>query len=361
MDHVERKEFKVVAVIEPGAFEMVERQSAQPAERQGIYGELFDGFHTFGIRLEIEDVDQTVADLEDVDVAGERFPGFEFDGNVEVEPPLEVFDVGKLEEYWHLNRHGYGIVHQHEFLERLVAELVLGHRLQNEPRGLHRGVGGFGSDPDFIEVEEVFVLGTAVLFLGRFAEQFVRAEHGDGFQKEFEKRPERPVRPVLVNQEIKFGAVAFVIINLPVEQAGFEKDFPRVVSRHDGISQPENREILAVISQPVGNGLRSDLEAVGSGNELGRVFKRIKPVVKCQAVEDDSQGIRAVFADERSESPAAPIAEIDLDGFVFFLSRSFLDDLAAMAIGTVNHRFVFRQWWCVRCRRVRGEWFCHRI
>lgn len=149
---------------------MVERQSAQPAKRQSIDGELFDGFNGLRIRFEIQNMDQAVSDLENVDVAGERFAGFELDRDMKVEPFSEMLDVGKLEKYRHCDRYGNGIIDQHEFLERLVAELVLGHRLQHEPRGFDCCIGGFGSDADFIDIKKAFVLRTAFLIFRRLAE-----------------------------------------------------------------------------------------------------------------------------------------------------------------------------------------------
>lgn len=148
------------------------------------------------------------------------------------------------------------------------------------------------------------------------------------------------MRPVLVDQEIELGGVALVIKDLAVEQAGFEEYLPGIVFSGDGISQPENRQILAKVPQPVGNSLSADSQSVGSGNQPGRIFEGVKTVVKGQAVQDHFEGIGAVLADERSEPPVAVPAGIDLDRFVLLLPGSLLNDFGAMAIGTENHRLA---------------------
>ena len=89
--HVQGIELEVVAVVEPGAGEVKEAQAGASGERQGIDHELGDRPLVDGARFVVEDVDAAVADLQDIDVAGDRGSGV--DRNVKAEVLLHVRDV----------------------------------------------------------------------------------------------------------------------------------------------------------------------------------------------------------------------------------------------------------------------------
>ena len=123
-------ELKVVAVVEPGAGEVEETQAGASGEGQGIDHELGDRPLMVGARLVVQDVDAAVADLQDVDMAGDRASGVE--RNVKAEIMLHVRDVFRCEVDRHLHGHGDGISGEHEALELVMPALVVGDGLQGK-------------------------------------------------------------------------------------------------------------------------------------------------------------------------------------------------------------------------------------
>ena len=69
------KELAVLLLVEPRALDIEKAKAGQARERQRIERELRDRLVRSGVRLVIEDVDGAVADLEEVDVAGEDARG----------------------------------------------------------------------------------------------------------------------------------------------------------------------------------------------------------------------------------------------------------------------------------------------
>ena len=136
--HVQGIELEVVAVVEPGAGEVKEAQAGASGERQGIDHELGDRPLMVGARFIVQDVDTAVADLQDVDVAGDRRSGVE--RNVKAEFMLHVRDVFRCEVDRHLHGHGDGIRGEHEALELVVPALVVGDGLQRKVRNPWRKV-----------------------------------------------------------------------------------------------------------------------------------------------------------------------------------------------------------------------------
>ena len=130
MHHVQGVELKVVAVVEPGAGEVKEAQAGASGERQGIDHELGNRPLAVGARFVVEDVDAAVADLQDVDVAGNRLSSFE--RNVKTKMLLHVCDVCLREVDWHFHGHSDGIRGEHEALEFVVPALVVGDGLQRK-------------------------------------------------------------------------------------------------------------------------------------------------------------------------------------------------------------------------------------
>ena len=160
--HVQGIELEVVAVVEPGAGEVKEAQAGASGERQGIDHELGDGTLMDGARFIVEDVDTAVADLQNINVAGDRPSGYE--RNVKAELLLHVCDVSWCQVDRHLHGNGDGIGQEHEALELVVPALVVGDGLEGKVRNARRKVLLL-HDLDTVEVEGIGGLRGTMLFL----------------------------------------------------------------------------------------------------------------------------------------------------------------------------------------------------
>ena len=73
VDTLEREEIKIAFLIEPAALEEFQRQAGSPGQGERIDRELNVGVRFFaGIRFVVEDVNVSVADLQEVDVTGDN-------------------------------------------------------------------------------------------------------------------------------------------------------------------------------------------------------------------------------------------------------------------------------------------------
>jgi hypothetical protein len=86
---VQGVELEVVAVVKPGTGEVEEAQAGAPRECQGIDHELGDRPLVDSAWFVVEDVDAAVADLQDIDVAGDRLSGVERNVEAESNPSKE--------------------------------------------------------------------------------------------------------------------------------------------------------------------------------------------------------------------------------------------------------------------------------
>jgi hypothetical protein len=68
----QRVELIIVAIIKPGADNIIEPQACAPRKCYGVDHELGDGPLAHRAWLIVQNVDPTVADLQDVNVTGER-------------------------------------------------------------------------------------------------------------------------------------------------------------------------------------------------------------------------------------------------------------------------------------------------
>jgi|GEM_PF-5484463 len=93
MHDVERVEFVVVLIIEPGALEVVEAQARAAAERERVDHELFDRLLFLCFGFVVEDVDHAATDLQEIDVAGDRGSTLERKREREAELLREVLGV----------------------------------------------------------------------------------------------------------------------------------------------------------------------------------------------------------------------------------------------------------------------------
>ena len=69
-EHRSREEFAILVFVEPGALDIKETQPGEPGEREGVDGELREGAVRPGIGLVVEDMHGPVANLQEVDMAG---------------------------------------------------------------------------------------------------------------------------------------------------------------------------------------------------------------------------------------------------------------------------------------------------
>src|SRR3989442_4178936 len=105
VDSLKRVELEVVHLVEPAAFEVLQRQAGASREGERVDRQLHVRvLFLSGVRLVVEDVDMAVWDLPEVDVAGD-YVAFE----VEVKRVLSVIgDVLTREKdgNFHGDRHG---------------------------------------------------------------------------------------------------------------------------------------------------------------------------------------------------------------------------------------------------------------
>ena len=123
MYDVQRREFKVVAIIEPGTGKVKETQAGASGKCEGIDHELGDRPLVGGAGFVVEDVDAAVANLEHVDVAGDR--GSNIERNVKAEYVCKVVKICWCEIDGHFHRHGHGIGQQHEALQLVMSACVV--------------------------------------------------------------------------------------------------------------------------------------------------------------------------------------------------------------------------------------------
>src|SRR6266851_3280926 len=102
VDALEREEIKIVFLIKPAALEEFQRQAGFPGQGERIDRELHVSVRFFAcIWFVVEDVNVPVADLQEVDMAGDN-------GALEVEvesAATVVADVLVGEKYRHFRRH----------------------------------------------------------------------------------------------------------------------------------------------------------------------------------------------------------------------------------------------------------------
>lgn len=99
-----RVELEVVAVIEPGAAEVVEPQASATGQRERVDHELLNGLYVGGVWFVVENVHLTVPDLHDVNVSGVRIVHGEGQGNVESQRMPIVLDIGMGKDDGNFNR-----------------------------------------------------------------------------------------------------------------------------------------------------------------------------------------------------------------------------------------------------------------
>jgi len=90
VDPSEWVKFEVVFLIKPRTFEELQRQPSPSGEGEGVDGQLYVGVRFFScIRLVVEDMQVTIPDLEEINVAGD-------DLSLEVEGELVMAVIGEI-------------------------------------------------------------------------------------------------------------------------------------------------------------------------------------------------------------------------------------------------------------------------
>ena len=74
-EHRSREEFAILVFVEPGALDIKETQPGEPGERESIDGELRERSVCAGVGLVVEDMHGPVANLQEVDMAGNGLVG----------------------------------------------------------------------------------------------------------------------------------------------------------------------------------------------------------------------------------------------------------------------------------------------
>lgn len=144
-----REEFVVAVFIEPGAFDIEERETRQEAcQGEGIDAELGDGFVGARVGLVIEDVNGAVARLQEVNVTGDASWALARGGVVRIDRlfwddsdavfGFESGDVGLPQPNRDFDRDRAAVVSQHETLQ-LGMSIAVGAASGNDQR---RHIGG---------------------------------------------------------------------------------------------------------------------------------------------------------------------------------------------------------------------------
>jgi hypothetical protein len=89
-------------------------------------------------RLIVKDIDPAVADLQDINVAGEGCGPRQW--HVETERVLQVSDICWGEIHRHFHGHGDGVRQEHEALELVVPTRVMGDGLERRVSNTQRQV-----------------------------------------------------------------------------------------------------------------------------------------------------------------------------------------------------------------------------
>ena len=74
-EHRARKEFAVLVLVEPGAFDVEQAKAGEPGERQGVDGELRERAVGAGVGLVVENMHRAIAHLQKIDMAGDGLVG----------------------------------------------------------------------------------------------------------------------------------------------------------------------------------------------------------------------------------------------------------------------------------------------
>ena len=122
VDGLEREELEVVLLIEPATLEDLQRKRSSSRQGECVDRELDVGMRFFSsLRLVVKNVDVTIADLQEVDVAGDN-GAVEFKAETSASVVADVV-LSKEHRYFHGERDG--VIDEHETLKCLVAFLVV--------------------------------------------------------------------------------------------------------------------------------------------------------------------------------------------------------------------------------------------
>ena len=210
-------------LIEPRAFKIEQRNAGQVRERERVDRQLRERLVRGGVGLVVEKMHGAVPDLEEVDVAGnDAFVTRGLRGEANPPSGLDGDDVGLVEPYRYLDGDGDGIVCEHKSLKRLVPQLVIAYRRNDERSGFGRSILPDIDDRVRGIGERRFGLRGAGFGVPFPVEKFVRTIGGDVFEKIGKRREARVALAFVVEhagaEEVELRTVVGETINLAVVQ-----------------------------------------------------------------------------------------------------------------------------------------------
>ena len=111
-----RKKFAILLLVEPRAFDIEQAQAGQPSERKRIQGQLRDRFIGARVGLVVEDVHRAVADLDEIDVAGEDARLVALGQQLDAVFDFQRLDIRAGEPNRNFDGDRYAVVGEHEAL-----------------------------------------------------------------------------------------------------------------------------------------------------------------------------------------------------------------------------------------------------
>ncbi len=135
-----REKFAILLLVEPGAFDIEQLEAGDElGECERVDGELRDRPVGSGVGLVVENMDGSVAHLEEIDVPGEA-PRRAFGQEHNPVLALKLGDGIPREPNRHFDSERRCVVGEHEALERLVPQAVVADRRNDEPGHASREV-----------------------------------------------------------------------------------------------------------------------------------------------------------------------------------------------------------------------------
>ena len=111
-----RKELAVLLLVEPRALDIKKSQSRQARQSKRVERELRDRLVGAGVGLVIKNMNGTIADLEEVDVAGEDARGASFREELNSILDFKRVDIAGRQPNRNFNGDRYRVVGEHEAL-----------------------------------------------------------------------------------------------------------------------------------------------------------------------------------------------------------------------------------------------------
>src|SRR5207253_1720883 len=124
----------ILVFVEPGALDVEELETGDASRQpKRVDRELGNRRIGASVGFVVQDVDTPVPDLQEIDVARDRSLGAAVvRRQLDAMLALECGDIALIQPDWDLDRDGNAVVAEHEALQRLVAQLVVAYRWNDE-------------------------------------------------------------------------------------------------------------------------------------------------------------------------------------------------------------------------------------